>query len=91
MSCDEKSGNLGLFLIGLLSGAALGASIALLFAPQSGKETRDKIKDVASDMKDKLADLVDDTKDFLSEQKRAIKDAVEAGKEAMKKAYEGQE
>lgn len=91
MSCDEKGSSFGAFLIGLLSGAALGAGLALLFAPQSGKETREKIKDVAADVKDKISDLVDDTKDFLSEQKRAIRDAVEAGKEAIKKAYEGQE
>jgi gas vesicle protein len=91
MSCDEKGSNFGAFLIGLLSGAAIGAGLALLFAPQSGKETRDKIKDVAEDVKDKISDLIDDTKDFLSEQKRALKDAVEAGKEAIKRAYEGQE
>jgi gas vesicle protein len=90
MSCEDKS-SFGVFLVGFLSGAALGAGLALLFAPQSGKETREKIKDVASDVKDKISDLVDDTKDFISEQKRALKDAVEAGKEAIKKAYEGQE
>jgi gas vesicle protein len=28
-----------------LSGAAIGAGLALLFAPQSGKETRKQIKD----------------------------------------------
>ncbi len=89
MSCEEKT-SFGTFLIGFLSGAAIGAGIALLFAPQSGKETRDKIKDVAEDVKDKISDLVGDTKDFLSEQKRAISDAVAAGKEAIKKAYEGE-
>jgi len=88
MSCEEKS-SFGTFLIGFLSGAAIGAGIALLFAPQSGKETREKIKDVAEDVKDKISDLVGDTKDFLSEQKRAITEAVAAGKEAIKKAYEG--
>lgn len=89
MSCEEKT-SFGTFLIGFLSGAAIGAGIALLFAPQSGKETRDKIKDVADDVKDKISDLVGDTKDFLSEQKRVISDAVAAGKEAIKKAYEGE-
>lgn len=91
MSCEDRGSSFGVFLVGLLSGAALGAGLALLFAPQSGKETREKIKDVAADVKDKISDLVDDTKDFISEQKRALKDAVEAGKEAIKKAYEGQE
>lgn len=90
MSCEEKS-TFGAFLIGFLSGAAIGAGLALLFAPQSGKETREKIKDVAEEVKDKISDLVGDTKEFIAEQKKAIKDAVEAGKEAMRKAYEGVE
>jgi len=84
---DERS-SFGTFLVGFISGAAIGAGLALLFAPQSGKETREKIKDSADAIKDKIADLVDDTKDFIAEQKRAISDAVSAGKEAMKKAYE---
>ncbi len=89
MSCEEKS-NFGAFLVGLISGAAIGAGLALLFAPQSGKETREKLKDSAEAVKDKIADLVDDTKDFIAEQKRAISEAVTAGKEAIKKAYEGE-
>jgi len=32
------------FITGLLAGVAVGGVIALLYAPQSGKETREKIK-----------------------------------------------
>lgn len=32
------------FITGLLAGAAIGGVIALLYAPQSGKETRDQIR-----------------------------------------------
>lgn len=39
-----------------LTGAALGAGLALLFAPQSGKETRKQIKDLS----DKLSSEVKD-------------------------------
>jgi hypothetical protein len=35
--------NIGLFTAGIALGAILGASVALLFAPASGKETRDLI------------------------------------------------
>ena len=41
---------LGSFLTGLLAGAAIGGVIALLYAPKSGKETRE-------DLKHKLTDL----------------------------------
>ncbi len=39
-----------------LSGAAIGAGLALLFAPQSGKETRKQIKDAAGKAADEMMD-----------------------------------
>lgn len=40
----ENMKPLNSFLTGLLAGAAVGGIIALLYAPQSGKETREKIR-----------------------------------------------
>lgn len=45
------------FLIGLLIGGALGAALALLYAPQSGEETRDQLKKRSEDIKDGAADV----------------------------------
>ena len=45
---DGGRSNLDLFLAFLL-GAAAGATVALLTAPQSGRETRERIKDLARD------------------------------------------
>ena len=42
------------FGIGLLTGAVIGGVIALLFAPQSGKETRQMIKNKATGMMDAI-------------------------------------
>ena len=42
------------FGIGLLSGVVIGGIIALLFAPQSGKETRQMIKNKATGMVDAI-------------------------------------
>ena len=42
------------FGIGLLTGAVIGGVIALLFAPLSGKETRQMIKDKATGMVDAI-------------------------------------
>lgn len=42
-----------------LGGAVVGGVVALLLAPQSGKETREKIKDFVEDEVDQLKGLVD--------------------------------
>jgi gas vesicle protein len=46
----------GAFLIGFVIGGLTGAAVALLFAPQSGEETRVYIKDRAIELADKAND-----------------------------------
>jgi len=41
-------------------GAAAGAALALLFAPQTGKKLQRKIADVTDNLIDKVEDKVDD-------------------------------
>ena len=41
-----------LFFVGLMLGGLVGASLALLLAPQSGAETRGQIKDKGVELKD---------------------------------------
>jgi gas vesicle protein len=43
----------GAFLIGFVVGGLTGAVVALLFAPQSGEETRALIKDKSIELRDK--------------------------------------
>ena len=50
-----KSGNS--FLTGLLAGTAIGGIIALLYAPKSGKETRDQIKKKFSELEKELDNI----------------------------------
>ena len=45
------------FISGLLAGAAVGGIIALLYAPQSGKETREKVKQKFNDLEKEIDDL----------------------------------
>lgn len=43
----------GAFLVGFIVGGLSGAVVALLFAPQSGEETRTLIKDKSIELRDK--------------------------------------
>jgi gas vesicle protein len=52
-----------------LTGAAIGAGLALLFAPQSGKDTRKQIKDFSEkfggDVKDEVEKIGEKAKGFI--------------------------
>jgi gas vesicle protein len=60
-----------------LSGAAIGAGLALLFAPQSGKETRRQIKDfsekLGSEVKDNVEKISEKAMDFIEGTKDSFK------------------
>ncbi|MDP2917128.1 MAG: YtxH domain-containing protein [Dehalococcoidia bacterium] len=45
------------FALGLIVGAAIGAAVGLLYAPRSGKETRELLGKRASELRDKAEDL----------------------------------
>jgi gas vesicle protein len=68
---DERSDALINFLTGLLLGAAVGASVAFLTAPQSGKRTRKRIGRAAGDIRrsssDRFDELADDVKGRVDE------------------------
>jgi gas vesicle protein len=76
----------------------IGAAVALLFAPQSGEETRKQIAEKAQEGKDYVAskgrdirrqaeDLVDQGKDLVSKQKARLADVLESGKQAARETF----
>lgn len=84
----DKNG-LSSFLLGL----GVGVGIGMLFAPKSGQETREMIKNKAgesgdylkqrgTEFKDSASGWVDKGKDALNRQKDNLSDAMEAGKQA---------
>lgn len=78
---DDMTKVAGAFLLGGL----LGASIALLYAPKSGRETRKDISKTAKRVKNRAVDLVEDTvesiNDFASDVKERASDLIERGVE----------
>lgn len=80
--------------LAFIIGGALGASLALLFAPEGGRQTRTRLRGLATDVKDRSTDLVEDVKDrvedvlgtsreIFEEKKTILTAAYQAGKEAM--------
>ena len=56
-----------LFLAGLVTGGVVGASLALLLAPQSGEATRSQIRDKGYELRDKGYELRDGAVEGLTE------------------------
>jgi gas vesicle protein len=82
---DKRGYDTGSLVASFLLGSIVGAGIAILLAPQSGRETREKIKELAETVKEKIVSSVESAKDILEEKKSILSAAVEAGKEAYKK------
>ncbi|MSM41152.1 MAG: YtxH domain-containing protein [Geobacter sp.] len=99
MANNDNGSSTGAVLLSFLAGAAVGAGVALLVAPKSGKEIRakitgltedavDKIKEYVSEAQDKIKTTLEDGKEILQEKKSILASAIEAGKEAMDRERE---
>jgi gas vesicle protein len=95
----EGSGGVGSVVSSFFLGGLIGAGIALLVAPMSGKETREQLKGFAGNVKEKADDYYDEIKGavtstlengkgLVEEKKRLITSAVQAGIDAYEKKKE---
>jgi len=58
MFCSQEDRTVSI-LAALVVGGIVGAGIALVLAPQSGRRTRQQIADLAEDLKEYAADIKD--------------------------------
>ncbi|MFQ6046231.1 MAG: YtxH domain-containing protein [Gemmatimonadales bacterium] len=77
MAESERLGSAVAFVSGLLLGAVLGASVALLAAPERGSVTRRRIaarlRDLQDDARDQMEDWRDEAGEELRRQRRRVK------------------
>lgn len=96
MRHEECGFNSGSVLLAFLLGGLVGAGLSLLIAPQSGPETRKRIREFADDVKErasgyaeqargKVTSTIEKAKETYEEKRSALTAAVEAGKEAYEK------
>jgi gas vesicle protein len=55
------------FVLGMLIGSAVGAAVALLYAPQGGSDTRDLIRQKGVEAKDKVTGVATNVKQTVGE------------------------
>ena len=91
----DDRGSSAAVVLAFLSGVALGAVVALLLAPQSGRESREQLRGYARRAEESLRDLADEAgqrfeevvdkgKEFVEAKKSLLREEFEAGREAMK-------
>ena len=91
---DRDSGN---SLLWFLAGLGFGALMGVLYAPRSGRETRDAIKNTAQEggeylktrgreAKETVSQWVDRGKDVVGQQKEKISAAIDATRQAYREA-----
>jgi gas vesicle protein len=81
-SNSYESGNLSVFI----TGALIGAGIALLFAPQSGAQMRGLLRDYAARAKDELDEVVDQGAEVLDSTIDRGHEFMEKGKDSLREA-----
>ncbi len=73
---NNKNSNNVLFPAGVILGALVGTAMGVLFAPQEGKETRKKLKEVTDKLKIELEKRLSETKELTEESYKKIVDKV---------------
>ena len=82
---EKKESNI---VVPFLVGGLVGAGIALLLAPKSGKELRNDIRDVTASTRNKIISSVEKGKELYADSTSAVKGAIEAGKAAYREEME---
>jgi gas vesicle protein len=78
----RSTSNPGLTLIGIALGAAVGAGIALLLAPDSGKNTRERLASTARRWGRNAGHSIDQARDAVADLGGDAKSAIKAGQDS---------
>ena len=85
---DSGAGNV---LLAFLLGAVSGAAIALLYAPASGRQTREFLGEKAREGRDRAAEMAEKGREMVNQGRETLSTALERGREAYQQARSGSE
>jgi len=85
MSRDDGAGA-GSILLAFIMGAVSGAAVALLYAPQSGRETREYLGERANEARSRATEAATRGREALNQGRDTLSTAIERGREAYQQA-----
>jgi gas vesicle protein len=91
---DDRGCSLGAVGLAFVTGGLAGAAVALLLAPQPGRESREQVRGYARRAEEHVHELtekatqvldqaVDKGREFIKDKQAVVTEAVEAGRTAM--------
>jgi gas vesicle protein len=86
MARHDDGGGAGSILLAFILGAVSGAAVALLYAPQSGRETRDLLNEKANEARARAAEAAARSRDAINQGRETLTTAIERGREAYQQA-----
>jgi gas vesicle protein len=83
---SNDSGGAGSVLLAFLLGAVSGAALALLYAPATGRETREYLGDRAREGRARAAEAAAKGREAMNQGRETLTNAIERGREAYQQA-----
>lgn len=85
MARDEGAGA-GSILLAFILGAVSGAAVALLYAPTSGRETRELLSEKTREGRETAAEAAKKGREVIAQTRETLTSAIERGREAYQQA-----
>jgi gas vesicle protein len=85
MAKEQGSGT-GSILLAFILGAVSGAAVALLYAPASGRETREYLGEKARESKERANKAAERGREIINQGRETLTTAIDRGREAYQQA-----
>jgi len=82
----DESGGAGSILLAFLLGAVSGAAFALLYAPATGRETREFLGEKAREGRDMANEVAQKGRQAIAQGRETLSTAIDRGREAYQQA-----
>ena len=91
MSQQNQGIGSGTVLLAFIAGAAVGAAVALLFAPAAGTDTRAYVNRRAKEARDRAAQAAEHGREVFNRQRENITTAFDRARQAPRHVGEGEQ